>query len=70
MAREVVTRCDRCGKKCSVLGSRKITFIKYFWLAWIGSNSHNETNHDLCPDCAVELDKFLEGKATDTVVKG
>lgn len=69
MATVRVTTCDRCGKTCSVFKTRKYTFLKYIWYGWLGCSSSVESNHDLCPDCAMDLDKFFEGKATDAVVK-
>lgn len=64
-----VTVCDRCGKKCGLTTTRKFSFGKVFLQAWLYEEGGYKTSHDLCHDCALELDKFFEGKATDAVVK-
>lgn len=64
-----VTVCDRCGKPTSIMGARTFTFRRICLAARLFESGNYESNHDLCPDCALELDKFFEGKATDAVVK-
>lgn len=65
-----VTVCDRCGKHCDELSIRSYSFRKLFITANLFEpRLLTNSNHDLCPDCALELDKFFEGKATDAVVK-
>ena len=65
-----VTVCDRCGKTCATIHARDVKITKFMfhgWLSWC--TSHEDIKKDLCPDCTEKLDKFLEGKATDAVVK-
>lgn len=64
-----VTVCDRCGKTISLTGIREFTFRRICLAARLFESGTYESNHDLCPDCAMELDKFFEGEATDAVVK-
>jgi hypothetical protein len=70
MAKVTVTVCDRCGKPISLTGMRTLTFRKILLHGRLFEPFGVDTsNYDLCPDCASELDKFFEGKATDAVVK-
>jgi hypothetical protein len=64
-----VTLCDRCGKPITLTGMRKLTFRKICLIASLFDTGREDYNYDLCPDCALELEKFFEGKATDAVVK-
>ena len=64
-----VTVCDRCGKTINIMGARTFTLRRICLAARLFEPGSYESNHDLCPDCALELDIFFEGKATDAVVK-
>ena len=65
-----VKLCDRCGKPISLTGMRTLTFKKFLIQGKLFEpHGVDASDHDLCPDCAMELDKFFEGKATDAVVK-
>ena len=65
-----VTVCDRCGKPINISSARSLRFRKILLTASIFYPTvSNDIEYDLCPDCALELDKFFEGEATDAVVK-
>lgn len=65
-----VTVCDRCGKSISLTEMRTLTFRKILLQGRLFELFGVDTSdHDLCPNCTLELDKFFEGKATDAVVK-
>lgn len=64
-----VTLCDRCGKTISLTGIREFTFRRILLTARLYDSGIEDFNYDLCPDCALELDKFFVGEATNAVVK-
>ena len=64
-----VTVCDRCGKPIDISSIRAFTFRKILLTALLYDSGIEDFNYDLCPDYAMELDKFFEGKATDAVIK-
>lgn len=61
--------CDRCRKPIDISRIRAFGFRKILLVARLYDSGIEDFNHDLCPDCALELDKFFEGKATDAVIK-
>ena len=65
-----VKLCDRCGKPINISSSRSFKFRKILLTASLFYPIVNDDReHDLCPDCAMELDKFFEGKAIEAAVK-
>mgnify|MGYP003296853486 CR=1 FL=1 len=65
-----VKLCDRCGKPINISSARSLRFRKILLTASVFYPVVNDdSDYDLCPDCAMELDKFFKGEATDAVVK-
>ena len=65
-----VTICDRCGKSLDASSFRKFTFRKVILTGSLFYPVVNDdSNWDLCADCVLELIKFLNGEATETVIK-
>lgn len=61
--------CDRCGKKIDLGSHRTVILDTYIWYGALVGSRYTDSRNDLCPDCIVELKKFLNGEATYAVTK-